>query len=351
MSPRVLVLGATGFTGKLICRKLKANNIDFIAAGRDEKKINDLYPDHEKVTIEVMDESLLDRHIKNFDILVNAVGPFNLYGYKVVQSAGEQGLAYLDISGEQHFVKFCFDKVDRIAQENHALIVNSCSFESLVADLMANEICREDIDYENLSSFYHFLNPSSSMGTKLSMKLARYFPTYLLRDGKLEVTAPMSQQQEIEIEGLKDLNYASFVPFPEVLFFHKEYKLMNAASYYLFEDSRSTPVSFDRKRSKTDFNKTIERFKRGKRSDPTENERKNQQFSLAVVSKTSSGEKNQILFRGNDMYNLTAEIMTWCVKVLIEKKLENFGVQTPAQVFANKDLSSFLFQLGSIERF
>jgi len=349
MSTRVLVLGATGFTGRLICHELKANNIDFIAAGRDEKKIINLYPHIKKAIIDVMDKSQLDKHMKNCDILVNAVGPFNLFGHKVVLSAAEHGLTYLDISGEQYFVKFCLDKMNRLAEENKALIVNSCSFESLVADLMANEICREDTEYENISSFYHFLNPGSSLGTKLSMKLARYFPSYLLRDGKLEVTAPMSQQQEIEIDGLINLNYASFIPFPEVLFFHKEYKLMNAASFYLFEDSQSAPVSFDRKRSKKDFNKTIERFKRGKRIDPTENERKNQQFSLAVISKTKSGEKNQILLKGNDMYNLTAEIIARCVKMLIEKKVENFGVKTPREVFAGNGILRALLEQGRLE--
>lgn len=350
MSARVLVLGAAGFTGRLICRHLRARDIDFVASGRDEKKINSLYPGHEKNIIDVLDESQLDRHITNCDILVNAVGPFNLFGYKVIKSAAKHGLRYLDISGEQHFIKFCFDKIHRLAEENKALIVNSCSFESLVADLMANEICMKEKDYEDISTFYHFLNPSSSMGTKLSMKLARYFHTYLLRDGKLEVAAPMSQQQEIEIDGLNDLNYASFIPYPEVLFFHREYKLKNAASYYLFEDSQATRVSFDWKRPKIDFNKTIERFKRGKHIDPTEGERKNQQFSLAVVSKTRSGEKNQILLRGNDMYDVTAKIMAHCVKIIIDEKVENFGVKTPVEVFGDKDLLGVMFQAGSIKR-
>jgi short subunit dehydrogenase-like uncharacterized protein len=350
MSSRVLVLGATGYTGRLICRKLKANNIDFIVAGRDEKKIYGFYPHHQYAIIDVMDKSQLDKHLNNCDILINAVGPFNLSGYKVVRSAAEHGLQYLDITGEQHFVKFCLDKMNRLAEENKALIVNSCSFESLVADLMANEICLKETDYEDISTFYHFINPSSSMGTKLSMKLAKYFNTYMLRDGKLEVAAPMSQQQEIDIEGLNGLNYASFIPFPEVLFFHKEYKLTSAASYYVFENRQSAPVSFDRKRSKIDFNKTIDRFKRGKRIDPTENERKDQQFSLAVISKTRKGEKNQIILTGNDMYNITAEIMAQCVKMLIDEKVEDFGVKTPAEFFADRDLLGVLLQAGNIKR-
>jgi len=350
MSGRVLVLGASGFTGRLICRNLESNHVDYTVAGRDEKKLNRLYPGNDNVIIDVQDKSQLDKHIKNYNILVNAVGPFNFFGYKVVRSAAEYGLTYLDISGEQYFVRFCLDKINKCAEETKALIVNSCSFESLAADLLANEICRKESDYENISSFYHFLNPSSSLGTKLSMKLVRYFPTYLLKDGELKVAAPMSHQQEIEIDGLADLNYASFVPYPEVLFFHKEYRVMNAASFYLFEDRQSPPVTFYRKGSKISLQTTMERFNRGKNINPTEEERKNQQFSLAVVSKNRNGEKKQILLRGSDMYNATAKLIARCVKILIDEKTKVYGVKTPIQVFADRDLSNILSEIGKLQR-
>ena len=350
MSEKVLVLGASGFTGRLICRNLESIDINFSAAGRDEKKVNSLFPGRENVIIDVQDKSQLDKHIKNYNILVNAVGPFNLFGYKVVRSATECGLTYLDISGEQNFVKFCFDKINKRALETKALIVNSCSFESLVADLLANEICRKETDYENISSFYHFMNPSASVGTKLSMKLAGYFPAYLLRDGKLEIAVPMSHQQEIEINGLADLKHASFVPFPELLFFHKEYRPMNAASYYLFEDRKSAPLSIDRKGSKKSLQMIIERFKRSKNIDPTEEERKKQQFSLAVITKNRYGEKNQILIKGTDMYNVTAKLIARCVKIIIDEKAKDCGVKTPVEVFANKGLPNILSEIGNLQR-
>jgi short subunit dehydrogenase-like uncharacterized protein len=349
MSVRILVLGASGFTGKLICRNLESNNIDFSAAGWDEKKINSLYPNHENVIIDVQDKSQLDKNIKNYDVLVNAVGPFNLFGYNVVRSAAQYGRIYLDISGEQHFVKYCFDKINKLAEETKALIVNSCSFESLIADLLANEICRKETDYENISTFYHFLNSRPSVGTKLSMKLARYFPAYQLREGKLKSAAPRSHQQEVEINGLTGLKHASFVPFPEVLFFHKEYRPMNAASYYLFENRQSAPMTFDRKVSKISLQTTIERFRRGKNIEPTEEERKNQKFSVAVVTKNRNGEKNQILLKGTDMYNVTAKLIARCVKILIDEKAKDYGVKTPVQVFANKGLPNILSEIGKLQ--
>ena len=289
MSIRIVVLGATGFTGRLIGKDLKNKNIDFIASGRDEKKLNDLYYNREVATVDVMDKSQLDDLMKNTDIIVNAVGPFNLYGYKVIKSAAEHGATYLDITGEQHFVKFGFDKINKIAQENNSLIVSSCSFESLVADLMAAEICHKDTDYEDISSFYYFSNSRPSIGTKFTMQLTRNFHTYLLRNGKLEVITPMDQHLEVEIDGLSELKYASFVPYPEVLFYKMEYNVNNAGSFYLFNEAPLEHISFKKGLSQKDIKKTIERFKRKKSVNPTYTERKNQQFNLAVVSKSKNG--------------------------------------------------------------
>jgi short subunit dehydrogenase-like uncharacterized protein len=348
MAKRILVLGATGFTGRLICSHLAACPIDFAVGGRDEKKLAALFPGRERIVIDVMDESRLHGRLGDCDILVNAVGPFNLMGRKVVETAAKLGLTYLDICGEQHFVKQCFDQIDNLARKHRALIVHSCAFESMTADLLAAKICDPAIEYEQISSFYHFRNPGSSAGTKLSMKLARYFPSVQLKNGKLEAAAPLSHHREVEINGMSELQCAAFMPFPEVLFFHREYRVLHAASHYLFADCGSVPKYPNQMRSQADLQRTLERFRRVDHLDPSEEERKQHQFSLAVTATARSGDHHQILLHGRDMYDLTARLISRCVMILEEEKPPDCGVRTPAQVFARKDLLQTMPQIGGL---
>jgi len=350
MPSRVLVFGATGFTGGLICRELKAQPIDVIAAGRDEKKLNGLDPDYGKAVVDIADPPRVRQLIRRADIVVNAIGPFNLHGHGIVTAAAERGVRYLDICGEQQFIKFAFDQINPLAQKSRSLIVNSCSFESLVADLLASEICANDTEYEDISSFYHFLNSQPSIGTKLTMKLARHFPTYLLSDGDLKVTPPMAHHRDVRIAGLPELTHAGFFPFPEVLFFARRFRTRNAGSYYLFEEGQMEQVPLVAGRSPQDMERTLERFRRTRQFNPTDAERESQQFRLAVVAKVRGGERRQVVVRGKDMYNLTAKIMAQCVALLLEGRVGGHGVKTPAEAFGGKALLDVLFPRDSIQR-
>lgn len=343
-----MVVGATGFTGQLICRQLNAHQFDYAVAGRDEKKLEALFPGKERIVMDVMDASRLSKPLDGRDILINAVGPFNLLGHKLAAASAERGLTYLDICGEQHFVKHCLDRIDPIARKNQGLIINSCAFESMIADLMIARICDPALDYEDISTFYHFTNPGSSGGTKFSMKLARYFSAYRVANGRLEETAPMSRQREIGINGLDNLRCAVFVPYPEVLFLHQRYKPAHGASHYLFADRLSAPLIPDRKQSPAHMQKIVERFQRGRHENPTGEEMETHRFSLAVVAVTRDGKESQALVRGRNMYHLTAELIARCVMTLATETPDHCGVKTPAQVFAHQDLLKTLPQISEM---
>jgi short subunit dehydrogenase-like uncharacterized protein len=335
MTQKIVVFGAGGYTGRLICHELKNQKIDFLMAGRDEKALLELGLSSKVARVDLRNRVSLDRLMAEAHIVINAIGPFNLYGYPVIHSAARQGKRYVDISGEQYFVKYAFERIDRIALENKALIVNSCSFESWLADLMAVEICQEDIEYENISSYYHFSDARMSMGTRFTMKMSNYFPSYILKEGKPVRMAPRGQQFEMSISGLPDLKFASFTPYPEILFFQKRYCVRNAGSYLLSKEM--LPAEFPSQTSGTqrDLKRSIERFRRKKGIDPSNDERENQRFSLAVVATDRQGNRKQLILHGQDMYKLTAKIVALCVKKLVNKNADAAGVNSPAQVFAS----------------
>jgi short subunit dehydrogenase-like uncharacterized protein len=104
----VIVYGASGYTGRLVCEYLRELQIPFIAAGRDRKRVQevlDRVPGIETVphdVVEVPHEvGALTELFHGARVVSNLVGPFIKYGPEVVEAALNAGVHYTDASGEQ----------------------------------------------------------------------------------------------------------------------------------------------------------------------------------------------------------------------------------------------------------
>ncbi|HET6293821.1 MAG TPA: DUF5938 domain-containing protein [Kribbella sp.] len=111
MSKPVVVYGASGYTGRLVCEYLREYNVPFIAAGRDKKRVQEVLDkvpgidtvDHEVVEVE-HEVSALTELFRGAKVVSNMVGPFVKYGPEVVEAALAAGCNYLDTTGEQDWL-------------------------------------------------------------------------------------------------------------------------------------------------------------------------------------------------------------------------------------------------------
>src|SRR5437588_12255809 len=89
----VVVYGASGYSGRLVCDYLREVNVPFIAAGRDKARIQealDLIPgintiDHEVVEVDHEVGPLSDLFARA-KVVCNTVGPFARHGHQVVKA-------------------------------------------------------------------------------------------------------------------------------------------------------------------------------------------------------------------------------------------------------------------------
>ncbi len=111
MTKPVVVYGASGYTGRLICEYLREYNVPFTAAGRDKTRIQqalDQVPGLDTVDYEVVEvahevESLSEL-FEGASVVCNTVGPFAEYGHEVVEACLRTGTHYLDTTGEQDWL-------------------------------------------------------------------------------------------------------------------------------------------------------------------------------------------------------------------------------------------------------
>lgn len=114
----VIVYGASGYTGRLICEYLREYNVPFTAAGRDAGKLKSSMEtnvagietaQYEVATTEHTVEALTEL-FRGSSVVCNTVGPFARYGPEVVEACLAAGVHYLDTTGEQDWVITCDEK-------------------------------------------------------------------------------------------------------------------------------------------------------------------------------------------------------------------------------------------------
>src|SRR5690242_6195897 len=130
MSKPVVVYGASGYTGRLICEYLREYHVPFIAAGRDEGKLKSSMEGNvagiETADYEIRevahDVDSLAELFEGAAVVCNTVGPFSTLGPVVVEAALEAGVHYTDTTGEQDWLMTCDEQYGAAYAEKGLLL-------------------------------------------------------------------------------------------------------------------------------------------------------------------------------------------------------------------------------------
>lgn len=138
---RVVLLGAAGFTGRLIAQELAARGHRFVAAGRDETRlrthIGQLAGVEELRTVDVTSPDQLDAVLDDAALVVTTVGPFDQLGRPVLEAAIRHGCHYVDVAAEQSFLSWAYQERDPAARAAAITAVPAAGFEAVVGDVLA----------------------------------------------------------------------------------------------------------------------------------------------------------------------------------------------------------------------
>ena len=139
----LIVFGATGFTGKLVCEYLAKTydrDISWGIAGRSHEKLNALVTelaldDTPQFIADVEDKASLDAMASACKVVLNTAGPYAKYGSNVVESCARLGTDHVDLNGEPLWMHEVLKQYEDVARESGARIVFSCGFDSIPTDL------------------------------------------------------------------------------------------------------------------------------------------------------------------------------------------------------------------------
>jgi len=138
--PLIVVHGATGTTGALVARALAARGARVRIAGRDRSRLAALTAELPGVGFAIADAEdapALARAFRGARVVVACAGPFQAIGEPVLAAAIAAGAHYVDIAGEQAFLRAMYERHEAAARRAGVCVVPGMAVEVAPGDLAA----------------------------------------------------------------------------------------------------------------------------------------------------------------------------------------------------------------------
>jgi short subunit dehydrogenase-like uncharacterized protein len=201
VSGRIVLFGATGYTGDLTARALVDRGVRPVLAARSRERLDALSAELgglETRLADVAAPETLAGLVERGDVLVSTVGPFMRLGTPVVEAAIAAGAHYLDSTGEGPFIRSVFERHGPAAEAAGSGLVTAFGYDWVPGNLAAALALREAGERATSVDIGYFLRGSAgagsaSGGTRASMLGLLLAPGYAFRDGRL-VTEPAARR-------------------------------------------------------------------------------------------------------------------------------------------------------------
>jgi short subunit dehydrogenase-like uncharacterized protein len=141
----IIILGATGFTGKLLAEYLLNQygvdqGLTWAMAGRNRQKLEDVRSElgHEGIPILIadnLDKPSIEALAQKTQVICTTVGPYAKYGDLVVEACLEHSTHYCDLCGEVQWIRKMIDIHHEKAKQKGVKIVHCCGFDSVPSDM------------------------------------------------------------------------------------------------------------------------------------------------------------------------------------------------------------------------
>ncbi|MBD3195634.1 MAG: NAD(P)H-binding protein [Candidatus Lokiarchaeota archaeon] len=337
-----ILYGAYGYTGRLIAKESIKAGLKPVLAGRNPNK---LIPLAKKKNLEYRVFSLKNRkeiieNIKDFDIIFNAAGPFEITSLPIVKSCLKTSTNYLDITGEIGVFEQNFSFHNE-ALEKEIVIVSGVGFDVVPSDCLAKYVSGRiekpkelEIGIAGMSGF--------SGGTLKTMLRNLPHGTAMRRNGKI-ITAPLGRpQKEIQFIDKKRNCYA--LSWGDISTAYRSTKISNINVYMALPKAikyiTGPTEPLVRKIFELDAVQNItQSWISNNIKGPNKKVRQKSSSYLWAKVQNDNGESYQAWLKTIEAYRLTAVSAVKCVKKVSRNNLK--GVLTPSNAFGEDFILDF----------
>jgi len=214
MSKPVIVYGASGYTGRLVCEYLREYNVPFIAAGRDKARIAeamDKVPGIDTIEHDIVEVSHdvepLSELFDGAKVVLNTVGPFAQYGREVVEACINTGCHYLDTTGEQDWLIVCDEEYSQRMAEKNLLLAPGIAQMYTTSEIAA-QLCLEKPGVDTLDVLVFWKGTPTVASTRTILVNACLSKAYYLEQNQYAEWPADAGLYDVAIPGQHEIGLA-----------------------------------------------------------------------------------------------------------------------------------------------
>ncbi len=321
MTRTVALLGATGYTGRLVAAELTRQGIEHRLGGRSDSRLAAVPSTAPRHVVDLGSPASLDAFLDGADVLITCVGPFTALGMPVVEAAVRTGTAYVDSTGEFGWMA----EVYRRFRDAGSAVVPACGFDYLPGDLAAAVAAAAlDRPAEVVDVVYRLRQGKATRGTARSALAAAGSAT--MNPRRMVIDGPDGPISAVQVPWGEEVTVPMHLPGARVRTGIATPDAVARVADVLAPVAGLTGPLL--RLGRPLLERLVERLPEG----PTDEVRSAAQ-ALVVVQATAGDQSARVAVTCRDAYGLTARML-----VAAALQVSGTGAMAPAQAFAPRAL-------------
>ena len=362
MAGRIILFGATGYTGRLTAEALTDFGARPLLAARNADRLTEMATELgglETAVADVSDPQSVRRLAGRGDVLVTTVGPFRRWGRPAAEAAIASGAHYLDSTGEGEFIREVFESYGPAAEQAGIGMLTAFGYDFVPGNLAGAEAleraggnaARVDVGYYLTGSGLGGM----SGGTRSSAVGVVGSPTFAWRDGRVVTERPArrrrsfpvgnKQQQAISVGGSEHFALPRLAPRLREVNVYLGW--FGAASAPMQAMSAASAAALRIPGARQLLDSAAERFVKGSTGGPSQAERdKGGSHVVGQAFDAAGNQLSEVHVTGIDGYTFTGRILALGAMRAAQGGLQGTGALGPVDGFGLGSLRAGCAQAG-----
>lgn len=362
MAGRIIVFGATGYTGRLVSEQLVARGPRPLLVARDRGRVEALAAELgglESAVADVSRPSALAQLVEAGDVLVTTVGPFARWGGAALDAAIGAGAHYIDSTGEPTFIRRVFEQEGARAKDAGSGLLTAFGYDWVPGNLAGTLALRDAGDAATAVRIGYFMRGEikangMSGGTSASAAGAFLEPGYRWHGRRLVSERGAARVHGFELDGRSrqavSTGSSEAFALPKIhpglrdidvyLGFGGASRALSIASLGVAGATRIPGV-------KPALQGVFARLVKGSTGGPSADQRAGSGSEVVAEALDSGGRVlAEVRLSGVDVYGFTGAVIAWAAERAAAGGLQGAGALGPADGFGLDALEQGVAEAG-----
>jgi short subunit dehydrogenase-like uncharacterized protein len=361
---KIVLFGATGYTGRLTAEAMVDRGLTPVLAARSADKLarlaDELGGGLETAPADVADPASVGALVGNGDVLVTTVGPFARWGHAAASAAIAGGAHYLDSTGEPTFVREVFERFGPAAKKAGIGMVTAFGYDWVPGNLAGALALREAGPAAvRVDTGYFMVGPASrdsmSGGTRASLIGAVADPSFAFQGGRIVTERGAKRHRTFDVRGKErpgvsagaSENFTLPKLFPQLLEVNTYLGWFGPMSRPMQAMSAANAAAFKVPGARRLYDAATSRFAKGSTGGPDQEARSKAGSHIVGLAYDAHGKQlSEVHVSGVDGYTFTGRILAWGAEQAAHGGLKGTGSLGPADGFGIDELRAGCEQSG-----